>query len=61
LTTVDVPAHQFGIVAARLLLDQIEGGRLVPRRVVFTPELVVRGSSVAGADAEAPPAALMRE
>jgi len=61
LTTVDVPAHQFGIVAARLLLDQIEGGRLVPRRVVFTPELVVRGSSVAGADAEAPPAAPMRE
>jgi LacI family transcriptional regulator len=61
LTTVDVPAHQFGIVAARLLLDQIESGRLVPRRVVFTPELVVRGSTVAGADVESSPAAVMQE
>jgi LacI family transcriptional regulator, galactose operon repressor len=52
LTTVRVPAHEFGIVAARLLLDQIESGQLVPRRVVFTPELVVRGSTVAGIDAE---------
>jgi len=61
LTTVHVPAHEFGIVAARLLLDQIESGQLLPRRVVFTPELVVRGSTVAGAEVESAPAALMRE
>ena len=61
LTTVHVPAHEFGIVAARLLLDQIESDRLVPRRVVFTPELVVRGSTLAGADVETAPAAMMRE
>jgi LacI family transcriptional regulator len=62
LTAIHVPAHEFGIVAARLLLDQIESGRLVPRRVVFTPELVVRGSTVAGVDAESrAPAAVTRE
>jgi len=60
LTTVHVPVHEFGIVAARLLLDQIDTGRLVSRRVVFTPELVVRGSTVVGADAEVAPA-VMRE
>jgi LacI family transcriptional regulator, galactose operon repressor len=61
LTTVHVPVHEFGIVAARLLLDQIDSGRLVPRHVVFTPELVVRGSTVAGADVDLVPAAPMRE
>jgi len=62
LTAVHVPAHEFGIVAARLLLDQIESGRLVPRRVVFTPELVVRGSTVAGVDADSrAPATVTRE
>jgi LacI family transcriptional regulator len=61
LTTVHVPAHEFGIVAARLLFDQIESGQLLPRRVVFTPELVVRGSTVAGAEIESSPATMMRE
>ncbi|HEX3507467.1 MAG TPA: LacI family DNA-binding transcriptional regulator [Candidatus Dormibacteraeota bacterium] len=50
LTTVHVPIHEFGSVAARMLLEQIETGMLTPRRVVFAPQLVVRGSSVAGAD-----------
>jgi LacI family transcriptional regulator len=50
LTTVHVPIHEFGTVAARLLLEQIEAGQLTPRRVVFTPQLVVRGSTSAGAD-----------
>jgi LacI family transcriptional regulator len=50
LTTVHVPIHEFGSVAARMLLEQIETGELTPRRVVFAPQLVVRGSSVAGAD-----------
>src|SRR2546430_12480027 len=46
LTTVHVPIHDFGTVAARLLLEQIETGAPSRRRVVFNPELVVRGSTV---------------
>src|SRR6202163_997903 len=34
LTTVHVPIHEFGSVAARMLLEQIETGVLTPRRVV---------------------------
>jgi LacI family transcriptional regulator len=48
LTTVHVPIHEFGSAAVGLLLDQIDGGYVTPRRVVFTPELVVRGSTVGG-------------
>jgi hypothetical protein len=33
------------------LLEQIETGAQSRRRLVFNPELVVRGSTVAGADA----------
>ena len=51
LTTVHVPIHEFGSAAARLLLEQIETGVASRRRVVFNPELVERGSTVAGADA----------
>jgi len=50
LTTVHVPIHEFGSAAARLLLEQIESGRVTPRQVVYAPQLVVRGSTVAGAD-----------
>ena len=50
LTTVHVPIHEFGSVASRMLLEQIETGELTPRRVVFAPQLVVRGSTAAGAD-----------
>src|SRR5207248_3980758 len=50
LTTVHVPIHDFGAVAARLLLEQIETGAPSRRRVVFKPELVVRGSTVSGGD-----------
>ena len=53
LTTMHVPIHEFGTTAAALLLDQIDRGGASPRRVVFTPELVVRGSTVAGADRQA--------
>jgi LacI family transcriptional regulator len=49
LTTIHVPIHDFGSAAARLLLEQIETGTPSRRRVVFNPELVVRGSTVAGA------------
>jgi LacI family transcriptional regulator len=51
LTTVHVPIHEFGSAAARLLLEQIDNGQAAPRRVVYTPQLVVRGSTVAGSDA----------
>ncbi len=55
LTTVHVPIHDFGAVAARLLLEQIETGAPSRRRVVFNPELVVRGSTVSGAGNPAAP------
>src|SRR6266852_2425590 len=44
LTTVHVPIHDFGAAAARLLLEQIETGERSRRRVIFNPELIVRGS-----------------
>jgi LacI family transcriptional regulator, galactose operon repressor len=50
LTTVRVPIHEFGAAAARLLIDHIALGDTARRRVIFNPELVVRGSTVAGAD-----------
>jgi len=53
LTTVHVPIHDFGAAAARLLLEQIETGEPSQRRVIFNPELIVRGSSVAGAGSPA--------
>ena len=49
LTTMHVPIHEFGSVAARLLLDQIESEEeTTRRRVRFTPDLIVRESTVAG-------------
>ena len=51
LSTVHVPIHEFGSAASRLLIEQIEHGSGAPKRVVYTPQLVVRGSTVAGADA----------
>ncbi len=50
LTTMRVPIHDFGTAAATLLLARLDGAPPMPRRVIFTPELVVRGSTVAGAD-----------
>jgi LacI family transcriptional regulator len=48
LTTMHVPIHEFGSVAVRLLLEQLES-ETVGRRVRFTPDLIVRESTVAGA------------
>ena len=48
LTTMHVPIHEFGAVAARLLIDQIENDEPARRRVRFTPDLIVRESTVAG-------------
>ena len=48
LTTMHVPIHEFGSVAVRLLLEQLES-ESVGRRVRFTPDLIVRESTVGGA------------
>jgi LacI family transcriptional regulator len=47
LTTVHVPIHEFGSAAARLLLEQISSGQVLPKRVVYSPQLVLRGSTMA--------------
>ena len=60
LTTVHVPIHEFGSVAAGMLLEQIETGEVKPKRVVFAPQLVVRGSTSAGADEQAAGRAALR-
>jgi LacI family transcriptional regulator len=49
LTTMHVPIQEFGSVAVRLLMEQLESDAAGGRRVRFTPELVVRESTVAGA------------
>jgi LacI family transcriptional regulator len=51
LTTVHVPIHEFGSAAARLVLEQIENGQVTPKRVVYAPQLVIRGSTASGAEA----------
>jgi LacI family transcriptional regulator len=53
LTTLHVPIHEFGRVAAGLLFEQFERGAEAVEQVVFSPELIVRGSTVAGADSDA--------
>jgi len=45
LTTIQVPIHEVGVVSAGLLIDQVESGAREPRRVIFAPQLVVRGST----------------
>lgn len=56
LTTLRVPAREFGRLSAEMLIEQIGSGRVRRRRVVLRPELVVRGSTVgktAGKEPEA--------
>jgi LacI family transcriptional regulator len=45
LTTIHVPAQEFGRTAARMLLEQMANGHGQPKRVVLPPELIVRGST----------------
>ncbi|MGA7988705.1 MAG: LacI family DNA-binding transcriptional regulator [Candidatus Dormiibacterota bacterium] len=49
ITTMHVPIHEFGSVAVRLLLEQLDSDASAGRRVRFTPDLIVRESTVAGA------------
>jgi LacI family transcriptional regulator len=50
LTTLRVPARDFGRLSAEMLLEQIQSGQSMRRRVVLSPELVIRGSTVAAGD-----------
>ncbi len=45
LTTIHVPAQEFGRAAARMLLEQMVAGRHETKRVVLPPELIIRGST----------------
>lgn len=49
LTTLRVPVRELGRISTSILIEEIESGRDLRRRVVLEPELVVRGSSVPGA------------
>jgi LacI family transcriptional regulator len=46
LTTIHVPMHEFGRQSARILLEQVASGSPSGERVIFEPELVVRGTTV---------------
>jgi LacI family transcriptional regulator len=48
LTTIHVPAQEFGRAAARMLLEQMVAGVHEAKRVVLPPELIVRGSTDPG-------------
>jgi DNA-binding LacI/PurR family transcriptional regulator len=45
LATISFPAEEMGTVAARMLIDRIDRGRLTPEQVLVRPELTVRGST----------------
>jgi len=45
LTTIDVPTHQIGMVAADLLIDRISGNTLLPKKVILPTQLVLRSST----------------
>jgi DNA-binding LacI/PurR family transcriptional regulator len=53
LTTVNVPQEDMGVLAAALLIDQLEGRHIERRRVVLETRLEVRGSTAAPAAATA--------
>lgn len=45
LTSVRVPRFELGAEAARLLLEQVDGGPAVPKTLILPLQLVVRGST----------------
>ena len=45
LTSVRQPVEEMGHEMARLLIDAVEGGDLVPRRVILATQLIERASS----------------
>lgn len=46
LTTVNQHGLQMGTAAAKLFLEQIEQDQYAPRKMVLSPELLIRGSSL---------------
>lgn len=46
LTTVRQPLHQMGEIAAKVLLDRLEGKEDWPKQVAVKPELIIRESTV---------------
>ena len=50
ITTIRQPLHEMGMNAARLLLQRIRGQKTAPRKLSFSPELIVRESTCAPAD-----------
>jgi LacI family transcriptional regulator len=49
LTTVRQPLHQMGEIAAKILLDRLEGQEDWPKQVAVKPELMVRESTARAA------------
>jgi len=49
LTTVRQPLHQMGEIAAKVLLDRLEGKEDWPKQVAVKPELVIRESTAKAA------------
>ncbi len=47
LTTVRLPHREMGLIAARMMLDLLSGGRVPTNHVVLPVELIVRGSTAA--------------
>jgi LacI family transcriptional regulator len=45
LTTIGFPSDDMGRAAARILLDRLDRGRIMPDQVLVAPELIVRGST----------------
>ncbi len=45
LTTIDIPMKEIGIVAADLLIDRINGYKLLPKKVILPTGLIVRNSA----------------
>ncbi len=49
ISTIDQQSRQIGIAAAEIFLEQINlnGEKFVPKKIVLTPELIIRKSSLA--------------
>ncbi|MDC7222494.1 MAG: LacI family DNA-binding transcriptional regulator [Spirochaetales bacterium] len=45
LTTVEMNMAELGAAAARRMVERLEGGEQAPRRILFSPELIVREST----------------
>ena len=44
LTTYRVPKEEIGALAARLLIERINGSTVLPQKVTLPSELILRGS-----------------